>query len=345
MAFESYLGDARTRPFGLRLFGYVASLTIHVPPLTLFVFAWLTRELVLDHAFDLPSSRSKLVYYEVPVQIVDGIPGGLFGDHGATRGVTHARTVGGRTGNIGSGKRRIRRPLTYAHAHKRVMGPVPLPTVTGHDDHGSHDGNGHGHKGTAFGDHGTGPGERGAKEGEGGGLGTVAGLGASARDANARHPESVSLEAKLASWIPPELEKRETGRGKGGTGSADAEGAGQDQAVKDEQIAGPPQPGRPQRIPMNFAAYLRTYEAFPTLPESCWPPGRLTNSMLLEICVSDRGSVDEVMVRQSAGDEVDGYLTTAVRNWRYRPRVVQGVARPFCHLIRIVYSRSPRIGW
>jgi TonB family protein len=91
---------------------------------------------------------------------------------------------------------------------------------------------------------------------------------------------------------------------------------------------------------MNYAAYLRTFDRFPTLPDSCWPPGRQTNAVLLEICVSERGDVNDVVIRQSAGDEVDAYVRESVRTWRYRPRMVKGTPMPFCHPIRVVYTRT-----
>ncbi|HEY0706524.1 MAG TPA: energy transducer TonB [Polyangia bacterium] len=340
MPFEGFLGDLRTRPLGLRLLGYAASITIHVPPLTLFAVAWLTRALVLDHALDLPTPRSSLVYYNVPVQMLDGIPGGLFGETRAPRGIAHARTAGGRAGNAGAGKRRSRRPLTYSHAHKRVMGPVAPPKPVGHDEFGAVDGTGTGHHGKGFGDHGAGSGERVGEDGHGGTVGGLAGAG-SGRDGRGRNGEAVSLEAKLASWIPPELGKNERARGSserdhGQQGDEAQPGMGMD----DEKVVGPPLPGRPQRISMNFAAYLRTYDPIPSLPDSCWPPGRLLNVVKLEICVSERGTVDDVTVRQSLGNEPDQFIMATVRNWRYRPRLVHGSARPFCHPITIEYSRS-----
>jgi hypothetical protein len=109
----------------------------------------------------------------------------------------------------------------------------------------------------------------------------------------------------------------------------------------DESYVGTPLVGRPARISMDHAAYLRTYEVFPSpLPDSCWPPGRVANSMLVEVCVTERGDVSDVVIRQSAGSDADTFLSSAIRSWRYRPRLVMGSPRPFCHPIRIVYKRD-----
>ena len=70
----------------------------------------------------------------------------------------------------------------------------------------------------------------------------------------------------------------------------------------DEGVVGTPLVGRPSRISMEHAAYLRTYDVFPSpLPESCWPPGRIANTFLLEVCVTERGEVNEVLVRAQLG--------------------------------------------
>ena len=45
-------------------------------------------------------------------------------------------------------------------------------------------------------------------------------------------------------------------------------------------------------------------------------------------------------VRHSSGTDADAILSRTIKNWRYRPRVVMGSPRPFCHPIRIVYKRE-----
>jgi hypothetical protein len=62
--------------------------------------------------------------------------------------------------------------------------------------------------------------------------------------------------------------------------------------------------------------------------------------MLFRVCVSTEGTVSNVVILKSASDEIDHMLTNAIlSSWRYRPRLVEGSPRPFCHPIRIVYDR------
>ena len=352
MPFDGFLSDTRTRPLKFRLLGYGASLALHAPPLAVFVVMWLTRVLVLDHALELPDyRRSRIAYYEVPIHLVNGVFGA--GTALSPSSASNAGSdLGAPKGKSSIGKRRSRRPLVFPLVHRRVhrtpvaqkeiaIGPEELVGDDG--DAWDQDGSGSGVEGS----HGNGGGDL------GGGVGKAnlalaaagAGAGAAGRGAGAEGGQgNGSLEARLAAWIPPELHKenarlRTKGRGAEDFGDeVDEEGlAGDDQA-----LVGPPLAGRPHRVSMNYAAYLRTYEPFPTLPDSCWPPGRSTNTVLLEICVSDRGDVADVVVRESAGEEVDAYLTAAARTWRYRPRVVQGMPQPFCHPIRLVYTRALR---
>jgi hypothetical protein len=109
----------------------------------------------------------------------------------------------------------------------------------------------------------------------------------------------------------------------------------------DEGVVGAPLVGRPSRISMEHAEYLRTYDHYPApLPESSWPPGRTANTFLVEVCVSERGDVKDVYVRQGSGGDADAMLTKGIKSWRYRPWLVMGIPRPFCHPIRIVYKRE-----
>jgi TonB family protein len=354
MPFDGFLSDPRTRPLKYRLLGYAASLALHGPPLAIFVAVWLTRALVLDHTLDLPDYRkTRISYYEVPVQLLNGFPGA--GNGSATTPISAGAggDLGGAKGKSAVGKRRSRRPLLLPLAHRRnrrspapakevALGPEELLTD---DDGDAWDAHGFGTG--VEGNDGPGGSDAGFDRGKGAlprsGPGTAAGQpGGGAGAAIGRG--AGDLQARMAAWIPPELHKenarlRTKGRGASDTGDeVDEEGLAGD----DEALVGAPLPGRPSRVSMNYAAYLRTYEPFPTLPDSCWPPGRTTNTVLLEICVSERGEVADVVVRESAGEEVDAYLTSAARTWRYRPRIVQGTPQPFCHPIRLVYTRALR---
>jgi len=49
-----------------------------------------------------------------------------------------------------------------------------------------------------------------------------------------------------------------------------------------------------------------------------------------------------VTFQAGANEDVDALVSSAIRSWRYRPRIVGGTARPFCHPMRIEYSRRVR---
>ena len=352
MPFEGFLNDARARPVGLRALGYAASLAIHGPPLGFFVAAWLTRALVLDHSLDLPDyRRARAVYYEVPVQMMHGIPGDGAGAQGTSDSFTAGGIWAARVARAGSangaaggrwnfrwpsaefgGRRCTRNLRSLVPRSSRPTTAWPgMPTASGGPSSRTR------------------PAPAVVKTA----MAAATAVPCSRRRARAwarpdearrlakgRGPDSD--QARMAMWVPPEPKQKEN-RARKGRGELDGEGEEIDEGgVDDTALVGTPLPGKPLRVSMNYAAYLRTFEPFPTLPDSCWPPGRTTNTVLLEICVSERGEVSDVVVRESAGDEVDAHLTAAARTWRYRPRMVQGSARPFCHPIRLVYTRALR---
>jgi hypothetical protein len=88
------------------------------------------------------------------------------------------------------------------------------------------------------------------------------------------------------------------------------------------------------------AAYLRTYETFPTLPDGSWGWSKRTYVFFLKVCVAENGQVDDVIIQRGSRPDLDVYLAAAIRTWRYRPWLVSGSARPFCHPLRITYSRG-----
>ncbi len=358
MAFEGFLGDLRARPLGVRMVGYAISLVLHLPPVAVFAIAVYTRVLVLDHALELPEPRKeRSVYWEVPAHFVNSIPGGGAGQTASASHSVGVGELGAPRGKAGGAKRRSRRPLALPASHRRVRRAAiaaPKPAAVGPEELASDDGMLHAAHGAGTAHAGDGLGSGAADDGAGGGLGGEgagpgkgSAFGGSAPAGEGRGTatggrEGLGIaEQQAANWVAPELRRKE-GRGKKGRAEADDDGEGV--GGDDEAVVGPPLFGHAARVSMNYAAYLRTYEPFPTLPESCWPPGRSTHTLLLEICVSERGDVSDVAVRESAGEEVDAYLTTAVRTWRYRPRVVQGTPRPFCHPIRLVYTRALRFG-
>jgi outer membrane biosynthesis protein TonB len=94
---------------------------------------------------------------------------------------------------------------------------------------------------------------------------------------------------------------------------------------------------QPISISSGEAGYLRTYENYPSLPRSLWVWGRVY-SVLAQVCVSARGEVSDVSIKHGAAAELDRAVAVAMRSWRYRPRMVEGAPRPFCHLMKLDFS-------
>jgi hypothetical protein len=124
------------------------------------------------------------------------------------------------------------------------------------------------------------------------------------------------------------------------------EGAGGGTLYRTLSVAAPPRerstspqaPGeQPPAISATEASYLRTYETFPNLPASLWVAGR-SYVVMAQVCVSADGKVQNVSIKDGAARDLEQVITASVRSWRYEPRMVGGQPRPFCHLIRFVYS-------
>jgi TonB family protein len=122
--------------------------------------------------------------------------------------------------------------------------------------------------------------------------------------------------------------------------------AGSEEAPVDEAGAGgtgvaSAAPALPSSTPISISAgeagYLRTYEDYPALPGSLRVWGRVY-TVLAQVCVSARGEVSDVAIKRGAAAELDRAVTVAMRSWRYRPRMVEGAPRPFCHLIKLDFS-------
>src|SRR5688572_14378896 len=146
MPFEAFLGDARKRPTGLRVFGYVVSLSVHGPPVTLFVISWLTRALLVGGGLELPESRTEVVYYQVPVALSEIFPGSGRGT-GPVGGISAAGGNGlARRGAAGPVKRRTRRPLLPPRG-PAVVTVRAQPVALSFDDGTDEDGSGHGASG------------------------------------------------------------------------------------------------------------------------------------------------------------------------------------------------------
>jgi hypothetical protein len=327
MPFEAFLADTRARPKGLRFLGYACSLVVHGPPVTLFCISWLTATMLVGGGFDLDMGEPQrsVVYYQVPVALMHTFPG--YGTESGTGG--GLLTAGGngleRRGLAGPPKRRTRRPLAIPDQRARFkvvaleeaeIGPEELNGAD-EDVFGGHHGDG---KGAGDGD------------GFGGGLGHSGpggeGLGAGGKGL---------LAAAAKSKPGPDTRPRRRGR------TYKDEDSGKEFHGDDEEVVGAPLPGLPPtRVSMEYGAYLRTSETFPQSPESCWPPGRTDNPVLVEVCVSELGDVNDVVIRETSCHDADVTLTNAIRNWRYRPLRVKGSPRSFCHPIRVVYKKEFR---
>jgi hypothetical protein len=100
-----------------------------------------------------------------------------------------------------------------------------------------------------------------------------------------------------------------------------------------------PSPAPAERwVPPGEARDLRLYDVYPVMPQSVWARAA-RYAVNLAICVSNDGAVSDVTVRGGGGPGVETVLRDAIQTWRYRPRMVAGVAVPFCHQMNIQYSR------
>jgi TonB family protein len=92
-------------------------------------------------------------------------------------------------------------------------------------------------------------------------------------------------------------------------------------------------------VSLDEATALRIRDYFPRLPAAKWPEFR-AYIVRVGLCVSDGGKVTEAVLQSSASPALDPLVLAAVRSWRYRPRMVDGEARPFCHAVTIAYERA-----
>ena len=83
--------------------------------------------------------------------------------------------------------------------------------------------------------------------------------------------------------------------------------------------------------------YRRIYQSFPRLPHALSGQNK-EYSVELQLCVAADGQVSHVGLRRGAARELDEAVVATARTWRYRPYLVDGVPRPFCHLMKIDYE-------
>jgi hypothetical protein len=96
-------------------------------------------------------------------------------------------------------------------------------------------------------------------------------------------------------------------------------------------------PSPPAQISASLARDLRVYDDFPSIPDRERSP-RGGQTTLLRVCVSEQGTVAGVTVSRGGSGRIGDLLRAAIQKWRYHALVVDGTARPFCHLIQIEYQ-------
>jgi hypothetical protein len=300
----------------------VASLAIHGPPLSWFMATWLTHAMLIGSSAMYPETVTNHGILYVPLSLFGQAPGGGNPNTAeAAPGGTHPRA-----GLLGRSGRAGRRGLVAPREIKRLPSktvwsdPFMLGSYASNDPHGAlgqSSGGGDDHAGN-----GNGSGLVG--QGRGGGLG--AGGGGTAMLA------ATILERKKA-----EAKKGKNGDSKDQKDHADPDDDHEIGTDLDVVIDETRPPVRAAYISQDSAAYYRTHDDMPGLPS--WLAGHRDYAMLFRICVSTEGTVSNVVVLKSANEEADQVLCNAIQKWRYRPRIVDGAPRPFCHPIRIVYSR------
>jgi hypothetical protein len=338
MAFERYLGEKYARPPVAAAVGYLTSIAVHGPPLALFVSTWLTHSLLIGYSGPMPTRVRMVPGYQVPISMTQAAAalGDGPGSDGARKKQRRRGLPGrsGRTGRRGLVTPRTIRPLNDAAVAEANSFLAWLDSIDGPSASG-----GAGGDGTAA--RGAGGGERGdGKNSGGGGKWSSAGGGIGPPTVMVGTPAPALAAAAIKTSRPPPAK----GLNRSGAGKDD--GPSEDVAEEDD-VAAPPAPGRPQKasyLSESVAAYYRTYEVFPGLPESFWWGGASSYLLVIEVCVSTDGSVSTVTFQQGAknNEDVDQLVASAIRSWRYRPRVVGGSPRPFCHPIGIEYTRGLR---
>ena len=97
-----------------------------------------------------------------------------------------------------------------------------------------------------------------------------------------------------------------------------------------------PETTGPAHVASWVAAALRLYDHFPRIPEPLrGTPGEY--AMMVDVCVSERGQVSQVNISPTGSELLVRTLREAVHTWRYRPLVIAGTPRPFCHVVRVIY--------
>jgi hypothetical protein len=330
MPFEAFLSETHARPPRASAFGFLASIAMHGPPITIFVTTWLTHATLIGSSGLSEAAQPRRGTFYIPISLYGEGPG-----NGGEAGSPLAASAGSRAraGLPGRSGRAGRRGLVAPREIKRHSpkttwdDPFMLGSYASTSPRGSFgrdEGHGDDQPGSGVGSGQTGEGTGGAAPSGGAGNGMIA-----ATLVDRSKAKDKAAEKKSAGNCS------KTGKAQGADGADDyAVGTDLDIVLDDGRAM------KAAYISQDSAAYYRTYDELPRLHDAYWPPGRREWAMLFRICISIEGTVSTVAVLKSANVEIDRVLSNAIQSWRYRPRVVDGAARPFCHPIRFIYSRG-----
>jgi hypothetical protein len=328
MPFEAFLSDTHARPPRAAKFGFLASMALHGPPITVFVTTWLTHAMLIGSSgiyAEVPPTHGT---YFIPISIYGQGPGNGGAVSTATQPGAGAAGSRPRAGLLGRSGRAGRRGLVAPREIKRLtkksawVDPFMVGSYATPDAHG------------AIG-HDSGGGDDRAGHGNGSGAGGL-GIGGSAGEGGSGNGLLAAQRAKLKEKQRELRGNHQPGQDRGGEHGSDPDDdvdVGSDLEV----VSNDGHAVRAAYISQDSAAYFRTRDDMPGLP--AWLAGHREYAMLFRICVSTEGTVSNVVVLKSANEEADQVLCNAIQKWQYRPRIVDGSPRPFCHPIRIVYSR------
>jgi hypothetical protein len=321
------------------------------------VVSLLGHEVLLQSVHEAPETRVPVSMVRIPRWLAEASRGHGLAPGGLGQG-GEAKVAAGGGGKPDGGGGRARRALVQPTqavpaliAERPVDDAVPLEgpiDIDDADESATGPVDGFASRLAAFGD-GSGDNAIGAGGLGGDGVGGTgegpASLGASAKGSRGGdvRPKKAPVAATFAAVQPQAGAGDGLGLATGGGGQgALAAGTAEPDGEPGAKPAGP-LPVRAAYVSSTTAAYLRTYQEFPKI-ERLWQAGRQSYPMFFEICVTSAGVVDAVVVRQSATPDIDQVMSRAIKSWRYEPRMVGGVARPFCHPMRIEYFLHARFG-
>ena len=152
----------------------------------------------------------------------------------------------------------------------------------------------------------------------------------------------VSAEGDVSADVAPVVDETSTAPAVVDSTSAVAPGAGAGGGGGAGVVPAPavvPVVARPVLVSPSVGRGLRMEDEYPQLPEALKVAG-FTQSVMVQICVSTRGAVDQVQFDTDVPRALLKVLEPAIRRWQYRALVMGGAAVPFCHQMRIEYRMT-----